>query len=114
MFNLKQAAIKVRQYRRAVTGGKVAIGDVIRFTADGAVCTAIVLDTGDTDMHVTGFYEDGTRWFDLVRYADAWHATPGQIARLRAVAPEWELDLIAALCSANMAAQEAACQKVAS
>lgn len=108
MFNLKQVTIKVRQYRRAVTGGKVAIGDVIRFTADGAVCTAIVLDTQNADMHVTGFYSDGTRWFDLVRYADAWHATPGQIARLQAVAPEWELDLIAALCSANMvAAQEA-------
>lgn len=107
MFNLKQTAVKVRQYRRAAIGGKVAIGDVIRFAADGAVCTAIVLDTQTADMHVTGFCEDGTRWFDLVRYADAWHATPGQIARMQAVAPALELDLIALLCASNMAkAQE--------
>jgi hypothetical protein len=97
----------IRQHARSLIGGKVAIGDVIRLTIDGAACTAIVLDTGTADMHVTGFYEDGTRWFWIVRYADAWHATPGQIARLQAVAPAWELDLIALLCNSN-AEKEAA------
>jgi hypothetical protein len=104
----------IRQHARALIGGKVAIGDVIRLTIDGAACTAIVLDTGTADMHVTGFYEDGTRWHELVRYADAWHATPGQIARLQAVAPAWELDLIALLCESNAAKEAAVWQQAAS
>jgi hypothetical protein len=97
----------IRQHARALIGGKVAIGDCIRLTIDGAACTAIVLDTGTVDMQVTGFYEDGTRWHELVRYTDAWHATPRQIARLQAVASPLELDLIAVLCESN-AAKEAA------
>jgi hypothetical protein len=103
----------IRRHARALVGGKVAIGDVIRLTIDGAACTAIVLDTGTADMQVTGFYSDGTRWFWIVDYADAWHATPRQIARLQAVASPLELDLIALLCESNAAKESAWATKAA-
>jgi hypothetical protein len=105
MFNLMQTAAIVRQYTRALTGDSVVIGDVIRLAASVGGGTAIVLDTRTADMHVTGFYEDGERWHEIVPYNAARHATPRQIARLQAVAPALEIDLIAMLCAANIAAQ---------
>jgi hypothetical protein len=86
MLNLTQTAADVRQFARVLTGDNVKLGDVIRINANKGGGHAVVLHISGTTMHVTGFYEDGERWWDFVQMADARHATPYQINKLVRVA----------------------------
>lgn len=78
----------VKQTASFLLSDGVVIGDVITIaeSAGGGHAVVLWVDDNKRELHVTGFFTDGTRWYDFVKFADATHAAPRWVRKLYAAA----------------------------